>query len=160
MSETVCVSRRSLLVAASSACVLPVQAQALQPQALVQARDLRASAQASVQAGHPLVVMVSLEHCPFCRIARDSHLLPLVRQGWRVEQLDMRSNAPVLDFDGRATTHDEMARRWRIRVAPTVLFLGEGGVELAERMRGAYQPDFYGPYLQERLDAAQKRLHG
>ena len=30
--------------------------------------------------GNPLVIMVSLERCPFCKVARDSYLEPLRRQ--------------------------------------------------------------------------------
>lgn len=109
----------------------------------------------ALQRGRPLVVMVSLEGCPFCRIARQSHLLPMQREGQVIVQVDMRSAQPVRDFDGRMSTHDALVQRWRIPIAPTLLFFGPGGREVAERMEGAYQPDFYGPYLEERLDKAR-----
>ena len=100
----------------------------------------------------PLVVMVSLEGCPFCKEARQNYLAPLhEQQGLHVTQVDMRSARPVLDFTGQRLTHDTLIRAWKIRVAPTLLFFGRGGVEVAERMVGAYIPDFYGAYLDERL---------
>jgi thioredoxin-related protein len=121
--------------------VVPSLAQALQ-QALGQ--------------GQPLVVMVSLEGCPFCRVVRDSYLAPLSReQGVPVVQVDMRSVQTIHDPVGRATTHDQLIRDWRVRVAPTVLFLGKGGIELAPRLVGGLLPDFYGAYLHERVAAAQ-----
>jgi thioredoxin-related protein len=100
----------------------------------------------------PLVVMVSLEGCPFCKVARRNYLAPMhEEQSLHVTQVDMRSNRPVLDFNGQRLTHDAMVRAWNIRIAPTLLFFGRGGVEVAERMVGGYIPDFYGAYLDQRL---------
>ncbi len=102
--------------------------------------------------------MVSLEGCIFCKIARQSHLVPMHRQGQPIVQLDMRSAQLVTDFDGRQTTHDELARRWKVSITPTLLFFGPRGREVAERMEGAYQPDFYGPYLEDRLSRSRTTL--
>jgi thioredoxin-related protein len=110
------------------------------------------------QRHEPLVVMVSLPNCPFCRISRQSHLNPMWKAGMPIVQVDMRSDAMTEDFDGKPVTHDQMARRWQIKVAPTLLFIGAGGKEVAERMQGTYLPDFYGPYLQERLQQARQGL--
>ena len=43
-------------------------------------------------------------------------------------------------------------------VAPTLLFLGPKGEELAERLVGGSIPDFYGAYLEQRLEQARVRL--
>lgn len=112
----------------------------------------------ALQRHEPLVVMVSLPNCPFCRISRRSHLNPMWQAGLPIVQVDMRSSAPTEDFAGQPVTHDDLARRWHIKVAPTLLFIGSGGKEVAERMQGTYLPDFYGPYLQERLQQARKGL--
>jgi thioredoxin-related protein len=113
----------------------------------------------ALKAGQPLVVMVSLEGCPFCRVARDSYLAPMVRQeGVPVVQIDMRTLTPVRDFQQATVTHDEMARAWGIKVAPTVLFFGPGGKEVAARLVGGYIPDFYGAYLDERMQTARAAI--
>jgi len=113
----------------------------------------------ALRRGGPLLVMVSLEGCPFCRVARENYLLPLHReQGLAVVQMDMRSSLRVTDFQGRSHTHDELIRRWGVRIAPTVLFFGTGGREVAERLVGGYIPDFYGAYLDERLQLARASL--
>lgn len=119
------------------------------------ARSLPDELALALRQGRPLVVMVSLEGCPFCRIARQSHLVPMHHDGGVIVQVDMRSAQAVRDFDGQMTTHDALVQRWRVPIAPTLLFLGPGGREVAERMEGAYQPDFYGPYLDERLEKAR-----
>jgi len=63
-----------------------------------------------------------------------------------------------LIFKGKKTTHQAIIQRWRVTLAPTLLFFGAGGKELAERMEGAYLPDFYRGYLEHRLEQARARL--
>ncbi len=103
--------------------------------------------------------MVSLEGCPFCKVARDHYLEPMHRlEGLHVAQVDMRSRTRVQDFQGQSLTHDDLVRRWKIRIAPTVLFFGRKGEEVAERLVGGYIPDFYGAYLDQRLAQARASL--
>jgi hypothetical protein len=151
--------RRHVLVAlAGLGAPLLTPAQPAPTAVLPSARALSEDLAQALQRGQPLVVMVSLEGCVFCRIVRQSHLAPMAREGFPLVQVDMRSTQAVRDFDGHMSTHDELARRWKVSITPTVLFFGAGGKEVAERMEGAYQPDFYGPYLEERLAKARSRL--
>jgi hypothetical protein len=81
-----------------------------------------------------------------------------VEQGLPVVQIDMRNRQNITDFQGLTLTQDALIRRWGVKVAPTVLFFGPGGLEVAERLVGGYIPDFYGAYLNERLQAARSAL--
>lgn len=135
-----------------------VAAQTALPASLPSPSSLQVELSRALQQKQPLIVMVSLEGCPFCRVARSSHLVPMQKAGATIVQLDMRSPLPVLDFQGRATTHDQLIKQWRISIAPTLLFFGPGGKEVAERMEGGYLPDFYGPYLDERILKGRQAL--
>ena len=75
-----------------------------------------------------------------------------------VVQLDLASRQAVLDFDAKATTHDQLLRRWGIRIAPTVLFFGRRRPRGAPRLVGASIPDFYGAYLDQRLRIARRGI--
>lgn len=112
----------------------------------------------AIQNKQPLIVMVSLEGCVFCRQARQSHLSPMHKAGTVIVQVDMRSSQPVLDFAGKLTTHDQLTRQWKVSITPTLLFFGANGKEVADRMEGAYLPDFYGPYLEERMVQGRRAL--
>lgn len=115
----------------------------------------------ALKKGGPLVVMVSLDGCPFCKVARENYLGPLrAQQGLHVVQVDMRNRHEITDFKGAVLSQDELTRVWNIKVAPTVLFFGRGGVEVAERLVGGYIPDFYGAYLDERLRLARLAVRG
>lgn len=109
--------------------------------------------------GHPLLVMVSLDGCPFCKVARMNYLRPIMgKDGLVIVQVDMRSQRLIANFQGQTQSQDALVRHWKIRIAPTVLFFGKGGAEVVERLEGAYIPDFYGAYLDERLSLARKTI--
>lgn len=122
------------------------------------ARSLADELAAALRSGGPLVVMVSLDGCPYCRVVREQYLAPMSRQGLAVVQVDWRSAELVQDFSGARLTHDAQVRKWAITVAPTLLFFGPGGREVAQRLVGTSIPDFYGAYLDARLAAARKAI--
>lgn len=152
-------TRRTLIQVSLGTLALSGVVQAQTPVAMLPlARSLPDELTTALAQGEPLIVMASLEGCVFCKMVRQSHLAPMHRQGYPVVQVDLRLAQAVRDFSGTMTTHDELTRRWRIGITPTVLFFGPRGQEVAERMEGAYQPDFYGPYLDDRLALARSRL--
>lgn len=122
--------------------------------------SLPASLEEALRLKQPLVVMVSLHGCPFCKVVRENYLNPLRASGLYVVQIDMRDHRALTDFTGASSTHDAWVRQQRIKVAPTVLFFGSQGREVASRLTGAYLPDFYGAYLDEQLAIARKAVLG
>jgi Thioredoxin-like domain len=152
------VARRQLLATSGLGLVAPgLFAQQTLIIPLTSALD-RAQSEAAA-GGNPLVVMVSLVGCPFCKVVREHYLLPMMReQQLPVVQVDMQSTAAIRDFGGNPTTHMQLIKQWGVRVAPTVLFFGKNGVELAERLRGSYLSDFYGSYLETRVAQSRKAL--
>jgi thioredoxin-related protein len=148
------VRRRSMLLLPALVCADGVRAATLPAP-----RSLHDELSAALQRGRPLLVMASLDGCPFCKRVRDGFLAPLrAESGQPVVQLDMGSAAVVRGFDGKPSTHDGLLRSWKVTVAPTVLFFGRGGREAAERLVGASIPDYYGAYLEQRLQVALKSL--
>lgn len=106
----------------------------------------------------PLVVMVSLHGCPFCEEVRNNYLAPMhEREGLQVVQVNMRDPRAIVDLGGAATTHDALVRAWDIKVAPTLLFFGPGGREVAPRLAGGPN-DFYSGLLDSRLEAARQTI--
>ena len=110
--------------------------------------------------GEPLVLLVSLPGCPYCELVRRSYLLPGRResglQAWQVDSTN--ATTPLISFDGKTSTAAAQVKLWKATFTPTVLFLGPQGQELALRLVGAGIPDFYGAYLDERLDTARKAV--
>jgi hypothetical protein len=122
--------------------------------------SLRGAAQAAAARGEPLVVMTTLAGCPYCDLVRNHHLLPMRRDGLvHAVELDIRDRRSNLQgFAGENTTPAAQVTAWKARFAPTVLFFGPQGQELAERLVGMAVPDFYGEYLDARLREARSKL--
>jgi len=105
-------------------------------------QSLQAELDKALRQKEPLIVMVSLEGCPFCRVARQSHLVPMQKAGSPIVQLDMRSAQTVIDFQGQSTTHDQLIQKWRISIAPTLLFLAPGVKKWPREWKGVICPIF------------------
>lgn len=152
-------TRRQCLLAGAAVGLL--EAGPAQAATLPMPASLPDALAAALKKGSPLVVMVSLVGCPFCVIARDNYLAPLQGEaGLSIVQMDMRNRELVKDFSGASQTQDQLIRSWGVKVAPTVLFFGRDGVEVAERLVGGYIPDFYGAYLDDRLRTARAAVAG
>ena len=153
-------SRRHWLQQVGVACALttPLAWGQAKEKHLPATASLPQSLQQALQAKQPLVVMVSLEGCAFCKVVRENYLLPLQREGLPVVQINMRDKTTVLGFDGVTQTQDALIRQWGVKIAPTVLFFGARGHEIASRLNGAYLPDFYNAYLEEQLGVARRTL--
>ena len=125
---------------------------------LPMADDLAAAGRAAAARGQPLVVMVSLPHCPYCHIVRQQYLLPMAeRNEIEVREVDMMSSRMLRDFDGRHVPSRAGARQREVKLAPTVLFLDAAGRQLAGSLVGV-SAEFYGAYLDQALAASRQRL--
>ena len=112
----------------------------------------------ALKARQPLVVMVSLHRCPWCEEVRNNYLAPMrAQERLPVVQVDMLSPRQTRDLQGAPTTHEALVRAWDVKVAPTVLFLGPQGKEVADRLVGG-SPDFYSAYLDRRLERAREAV--
>ena len=154
-------SRRLLLKGfAASICNVSTSVVLANPVVLPTTESLPTSLTQALQLKQPLVVMVSLHGCPFCKVVRENYLQPLRATGLQVVQIDMRDSRTLLDFDGAQLTQDAWVRKQSIKLAPTVLFFGAQGREVASRLKGAYLPDFYGAYLDDQLTIARRAVAG
>lgn len=106
----------------------------------------------------PLVVMVSLERCPWCEVVREHYLAPMYeREGLRVVQIDMLGKRTTEGVDGQPISHGALVRQWEVKIAPTLVFLNGEGAEVADRLEGGGS-DFYSAYLDQRLEQARQAM--
>jgi thioredoxin-related protein len=133
--------------------------------------DLPAQARDAFAAGQPLVLMFSLRGCPWCDALRREHFAALLREqkrlgilAFEIDLTDSRafsaqSSAAVENVPAslRADTPRELGRLHKVRLAPTILFIGPQG-EVAERLVGYGSPDFFGAYLEQRIAQARAKL--
>lgn len=109
------------------------------------------------------VVLFSLPDCPYCVAIRDAYLPalpddPRFRERVRIREVGIGSTKQLVDFDGQKASHADVARRLKVKFAPTVLFLDAGGQPRAEPLLGGDSVGFYGGYLEKRVMQALEAI--
>ena len=125
---------------------------------LPKAQNLQSALQKARAQSMPLVVMVTLDGCPYCKAVRQNYLPEYLEKGFPILDLDLASSSPMQNEFGQSTTPREWARSKGIRLAPTLIWLGEGGQEVVSRLVGMSSADFYGAYLDERMQQAHQQM--
>jgi len=132
---------------------------------MIEARDLAADARHASERGIPLLLLFSEAGCAWCARARQEFLLPMQRNPEYQAKVMMRevgtdNPAALVDFAGNTTTQAEFARSQHIRMVPTVMLFGVRGETLAEPLVGLRIADYYGYFLDQRIDAALDVMRG
>ncbi len=130
---------------------------------MVPASDLREEARQAREQNLVLVIEFSSEYCGFCRRLEELFLLPMQRNAEydskiliRTVSLDMYET--LVDFDGQSMSTTEFASRYNVSLTPTLLFLNSEGVEMSEKLVGIWSEDYYGGFIDNRIDEARERL--
>jgi len=114
--------------------------------------DLRDDLKEAKEAGKRLVIFFEQVGCIYCKkmqteVLAQKPINDYVRENFEVVQLNLWGSREVTDFDGKAMTEKEIAKRWRVVFTPTIVFLPEtagagdkdgGQIEVA-RMPGAFE---------------------
>ncbi len=132
------------------------------PHGLIMTEDLRSDATQAQQAGKPLVLMFSLPECPYCKVVRTNYLLSMIREAGndppQIRELTMTGRQAIKDFDGTVTTPTAIAKRYGVKVAPTLVFVNAAGEMLAEPIVGG-DHQFFTVYLDRAFESAGAKLN-
>ena len=102
------------------------------------------------------VVLFSLPDCPYCVAVRQAYLPalpedPRFRERVRIREVRIGGARQLIDFNGEMARHGDVARRYGVKFAPTVLFLDGEGQPRAEALLGGDSVGLYGGYLEKRV---------
>ncbi len=135
-----------------------------EPRPLIErARSLQVDAQNSAAEKKPVVVFVSQHGCEFCHLLREKVLHPMLAAGELQERIILREVSlddgfSFDDFDGKIVSGREFSDRYDAVVTPTLLFLDSQGREVAEKMVGINNVEYYGFYLDKSIESATKEV--
>ncbi len=129
------------------------------------ASDLAADSRESARRGVPILLVVTRVECGFCETLKREILRPMVMAGDHPErvlirELNLDSSAPLTGFDGQPASCWSVASGYDAMFSPTVLLVGPGGEELADRIVGINTPEMYGWYLDQAIRSATRALAG
>jgi thioredoxin-related protein len=130
---------------------------------MIQVTDLRQEAKIANTNNLILVVEFSSEYCGFCRKLEDLFLLPMQRNAQYSDRVLIRSISldsyeTLIDFQGQTLSTTEFASRYDVSLTPTLIFLNAAGEEMSDKLVGIWSEDFYGAYIDSRIDEARDRL--
>lgn len=133
-------------------------------ESIPEAIDFQALQREMQQKRLPLLLAVRADYCGFCRRLETEHLDPMVRSGKYdtrilIRRFDLGREQTIIDFNGERMDSDEFAAKHQASLTPTLLFLDAQGNEVAERLLGYSNPDFYGAYLETAITTAQKAVN-
>ena len=133
------------------------QTPALPAKALQVARNLADDARVLRQRRIPLMVLYSRADCPWCERARRQYLIPLANETGSadrvlIRQIDLDSDAALVDFSGRATTHRLFGAGQHATLTPTLMFYGPDGQQVGEPVVGFLLADFYSSFIDRGID--------
>lgn len=125
--------------------------------------DLALEGMQAATQGKPLVILFSLPGCHFCDVVRQNYLLPLVRDlpaGQRpvIREVQISGSATFAGFNGERTSHHAFAMRYKVRFAPTVVFLDSAGNQLTHPIIGGDTSGLYGGTLDNAFAEASRKL--
>lgn len=124
--------------------------------------DLPAAA-SSVADGKPLLLYIGLTNCGFCR-RLEAEVMPALLETDEyqsqilVQKVLWDSQTPVAWKDGESKTPDQIARMFRLRATPTLLFLDADGNEIGKRIEGYRDASFFWSYLDDSIEEARLAL--
>lgn len=127
------------------------------------ARDLSLDAKKAETRRVPVLVMFTRPNCPYCMRVLKEFLEPMQRNAEYRSKVIMRkvnvtSQATLRDFSGGATTHREFALESGVGMAPVILLFDSWGEVLAEPLLGFSSPDYYGDFLDRRINIALAKI--
>lgn len=126
------------------------------------ARNLAADAHLLQAQGSVLLLLFARDGCRWCERARREVLLPLQEEARTrrllLREIDVDSDAPLIDFTGRPTTQRRFAAAAGVRLTPTLMVFGPDGGRLPEPLVGFLTADFYAEYVERTLEEARRRL--
>ncbi len=127
--------------------------------AVPEARDLSAAGPLAAQPELPLLLVFTADDCTFCERLEEEVLVPMLRSGDYDRRLIIRavnlSGSSLIGFDGVRVDPWEVARRYDVKVTPTMVVVDHTGVPLADPMVGLGPVD----YVESRIVAALRHAH-
>jgi thioredoxin-related protein len=121
---------------------------------LAAADDLARIAENARAQGVPILLAFIQERCVYCERAKREHWLPLqaAKKGVVFHEVDVESETPLRDFDGRTVTSADLVRRYRVKRVPTVVVVDPRGRMLSAPLVGLLSEDFYQLYLEQAIE--------
>ena len=126
-------------------------------------KDLRELKKQAESNNLPVLLMFAAEDCDYCEALRKHYLVPMVESGeyssiilFRLLYIDDYSY--LRDAKGKLISGDSVALKYDVEVTPTLLFVNSEMQEVAERIVGLSDFNYFDETLKNHIDKAKHFL--
>lgn len=126
--------------------------------------DLQTDGITAREKGIPVLLEFTMHGCPFCEEVEEEVLRPMLISGDYDHKVIVRNvkideeSREIVDFNGKLITYEELAARYKVYVAPTLVLVDGNGKAMGLEMVGVTTIDFYGIYLDQAIEKAIKKV--
>ncbi len=111
----------------------------------------------------PLLILFTIDDCPFCYRVKDEFLNPMIISGdyddkVLIRELNMDHVSELTDFDGDTVSARTFAHKYRVYLYPTMIIVNENGCQLSEKIVGLNTPSMFGGRIDDAIDQALKKV--
>ncbi len=126
--------------------------------------DLQDLALEAAQRHVPLLIMFSADYCGYCRKLERKYMVRLLEDPEYGDKVLIRkilvdSPMPITDFNGEDMLGYDIATRYGVEIAPSLVFLSCEGEQLAKKLIGAGTESDYWEKLIGRVSTAHQAMH-
>jgi len=123
------------------------------------ATSFKSDGQESIDEQRPIMIFVTQHGCQYCQLLRLQVLYPMIRGGELnakaiLREVSLDDGDSIVDFSGDSISGSEFAERYSAELTPTLLFLDGNGREVAGRIVGISNIEYYGFYMDKAIDSA------
>jgi len=126
---------------------------------LVIATNLQIDAQESRIDKRPIVTLISSHTCEYCEAVKRSDFQFMTNDDrFILREVNIDVTDPLVNFDGSSTTHRDFVENFVSVFTPTVLFFNADGKQLTDPLVGVSSFEYYGYYLEQKIEQSIKAL--
>lgn len=127
------------------------------------ARNLHADAKIAQRAGIPILIIFTSPDCSYCELVMKNYLIPMQNnpnyaQKVLFRRVEIDRDSALTDFDGKVTTPQRYAARYKIRLTPTIIVFTPSGEPAGAPLVGLGPEDYYGGNLDAAIDAGLEKM--
>ncbi len=115
---------------------------------LINATNLHKDAKKSQEKSLPILMMFSIDDCPYCEKVKNDILKPMMKSGKYktkviIRHLNTSKNLDMIDFANEKSSPQELASFYGVNFFPTIVFLNHKGQPLSGHIVGIANEDYY-----------------
>jgi len=112
----------------------------------------------------PIMVLFSSIHCDYCKFIKEEFLQPMLKSGDYVDKVIIKvveddEGDEVIDFNGKLIDSGDFSDRYEIIFTPTIIFINSEGKELAERIVGLGNVEYFGGFIDEAIEISKSKIN-